>query len=475
MEIDKNFTAELYSAFDAKAAWFSQEQIPRLHSEYINMQSMVGNFFQNLINKGILKDDPYKNDKRITKIQPISDEPYNDSENAKILGVRLSEYVQMLDFICSYLNFSLESLVPERLKQLSLFNSSILWNAVSLTSSSPNARGIAEAIKQILQGSDTIGSNLIKTTLSSCSQTMAKINEIIKQLASFQREAYKIDIRRNILDNPNFLDSDCETKDKMDVKIRSLFKQVYSDKNKKPLYPELINELIDETIGSNKEELREKLLSKLAIEKKEKSAKKSAKIDTHEMIMDAVHILCASDSQIMKIVEKFKENSKTLENSRMSGFQKFIRKLRSSMGLKEKPVSYKVTLTDTLSNAKRSEMVHFSEFIETLEKKARNYNILSQQDSAAHKKFEARVENEILDFVTKQLYDWQKNMQIINGLDEFFKSQTPSKDKSKIKGIKVEVMVIKNALVKANQKKSDYVSIIEEKQQMEKLGITDEF
>ena len=260
----------------------------------------------------------------------------------------------------------------------------------------------------------------------------------------------------------------------MDSKIRLLFKQVYTDKNKKPLYPELINEIIEETIGSNKEQLRQNLLAKLKIENKKKDVKKKPKINPHDILMDSVHSLASISAQIAQVVEKFNENSDVFLNSKMTGFQKFKKRLRRAMGLKDKPVSYKITITDATTNTKHHETVQFSEFIVSLEKKARNYAILSQLDSSGHKKFEAKNDTEILDFVIKQLCDWQKISQTISGLDDFFKTQTPNSEKAKIKGIKVEIMAIKNAIIKANQKKTDYISIIEEQQQMEKLGITDE-
>ena len=42
------------------------------------------------------------------------------------------------------------------------------------------------------------------------------------------------------------------------------------------------------------------------------------------------------------------------------------------------------------------------------------------------------------------------------------------------KGMKMELVTMKNTLVKTNQKRAEYVAVIEEKMQMEKLGIDED-
>ena len=60
----------------------------------------------------------------------------------------------------------------------------------------------------------------------------------------------------------------------------------------------------------------------------------------------------------------------------------------------------------------------------------------------------------------------------LNGLDEFFKAAPLPQNRSKIKGLKMEIMAIKNSVVKANQHRSEYSAYIEEEAQLKKLGIT---
>jgi hypothetical protein len=67
----------------------------------------------------------------------------------------------------------------------------------------------------------------------------------------------------------------------------------------------------------------------------------------------------------------------------------------------------------------------------------------------------------------------QRIVRNLASLDEFFKSTMPVEERSRLKGIKVELTSLKSAVMKANQKKHEYVSQKEEQEQMRKLGIRD--
>ena len=56
----------------------------------------------------------------------------------------------------------------------------------------------------------------------------------------------------------------------------------------------------------------------------------------------------------------------------------------------------------------------------------------------------------------------------MEALDTYFKTEVP---REKVKGIKIELSSIKNSIVKANQKKHEYVAKKEEYDQFKKLGI----
>ena len=90
------------------------------------------------------------------------------------------------------------------------------------------------------------------------------------------------------------------------------------------------------------------------------------------------------------------------------------------------------------------------------------------------RKIAAAQEETVLGFINRQLADNREILLELNALDEYFKSQASAANKDKIKGMKMELVTMKNTLVKANQKLAEYVSVAEEKMQLEKLGIDED-
>ena len=77
-------------------------------------------------------------------------------------------------------------------------------------------------------------------------------------------------------------------------------------------------------------------------------------------------------------------------------------------------------------------------------------------------------------FVSKQIADVQEYLVVIQGFDTFFKSALDKSNKTKVKGLSMEITSVKSTLAKINQRKVDYLAIIEEQSQLKKLGIKHE-
>lgn len=76
--------------------------------------------------------------------------------------------------------------------------------------------------------------------------------------------------------------------------------------------------------------------------------------------------------------------------------------------------------------------------------------------------------------MNKSISENQEILTLLSAADEFFKQNAESHDRNKIKGLKIDLISIKNIIVKAVQKRSEYVGYIEEQEQMKKLGISNE-
>ena len=90
--------------------------------------------------------------------------------------------------------------------------------------------------------------------------------------------------------------------------------------------------------------------------------------------------------------------------------------------------------------------------------------------AAAIQKLEQAGEERLLAFVMKQLDELYLIHRRMGSLNTFFQHKASRDRKTTAKGIRLELVAIKNGLVKASQKKQEYVSRKEEQEQMERLG-----
>jgi hypothetical protein len=90
---------------------------------------------------------------------------------------------------------------------------------------------------------------------------------------------------------------------------------------------------------------------------------------------------------------------------------------------------------------------------------------------AAAARLEAMDEKQLLGLLEKNIRELQSLHKILSALDDFFKARADKEDRERIKGIKPELATIKNAIVKANQKRHEFSAQKEEEEQLRRLGI----
>jgi len=308
----------------------------------------------------------------------------------------------------------------------------------------------------------------VNDSLAKAAASQNAILETLKGFTDFQRERYKATVRNIVMTAPGY--SKQKAMESTTAEI-SMIKKNFSALGKVPFYNELAEEIALEDQSPNKEQLQAKTLQKLNIAPKSET-KKEKKVDTKAMLMLSIAVLGATSSQFVQIMQKVQENHDVLESEHNSFADKLKRVFRKAFGLQEKPVVYTVTIEDQSTDSKRHEKVNYQNVIMELATKARRYTAISQKNSVGYRKVLALPEDKILDFVSAQISECNRLLIILNALDGFFKSAAAPYDKAKIKGLKIDLTMLKNSIIKANQHRAEYTSYIEEEEQMRKLGIT---
>ena len=141
------------------------------------------------------------------------------------------------------------------------------------------------------------------------------------------------------------------------------------------------------------------------------------------------------------------------------------------MGRKEEDKPIDIEYFEGAASVPKTERLYFFPFMEVMKKKASLYSALMNRASAAFQKLETAPEDQLLDFLAKQIMELQVAHRRMNGLNAYFQSEAPRELRENMKGIKLQLTAIMNGIVKANQRKHDYVAVKEEEEQMKRLGI----
>ena len=470
MENGKNFAETLIEAIDAKAQWYDTEELPRILDAYRLLHACVKVIFDFLVKKALITPDPYKLDKKISDIKAPESEQFVENERSVVMGQRFSDYESTLDFLCNYYKFSVSQLSLANVKKLVDLNNAITWNQFSANSNKINTRVLATLVFSARQNSDSLTISMINDNLSKASTALTNINSSLKDYSEFQKEWYKGQIRKTVILSPNF-DANVAYSDRA-AEMQQIKKNFAAGMGKVPFYGELVEEIIQEDQGEKKAELQAKLLAKLNIQKGS-DKKKEKQVDTKALIMTSLQILGATPAQIGAIAQKIQDNHDLLLSEHNSFMDKLKRTLKKAFGIAEKPIFYTVTITDQTTGTKRTEKIGYQNLMESLATKAKRYSSVAKKDSPGYQKIASMPEEKIAEFVASQIAECNKLMVLLGALDEYFKASASQLNKSKVKGLKIDIMSFKNSVVKANQQRVEYMAYVEEAEQMKKLGISE--
>lgn len=468
MDNQDDFTQQLIEAANNKLGWFNTTAIPKLLDEYRSFHSVIGTIQSMLEKKGLLIPDPYRMDARITKIELPENDHMNDGERAAKMGLRVSQYERTLDYITNVFKFSYEQLDDKAIRSLLEFNTFVNWTSLVETSPKENTRRMAEMLNTVKHGSDPLSNGIVSECVDSITKSLSCINSTLKDLTDFRRQMYKIEIRKSIFTHPQYtVKQDGGSMTEAVLQIKKLYSKVIPNSY---FDTELVNELVQEEYGPQTIKSRQKLLDMFKIQEA-KQEKKEVKVDTKEMLVNALRSLCAIAPQFDMALKKLEDNEQNYSEASLSSWKKFMRALRKAFHIEEKPRSYTLSIVEALTKSTRTETVKFEEFTSEISRKVRVYNALSNPDSVQSGKMFSQSEDAIFDFLIKQQSECQRISTLLNAFDEYFKNAAPAEIKSKIKGLKMELTSIKNVLVKSNQLRAEYSAEVDEAKQMARLGI----
>ncbi|WP_041611444.1 hypothetical protein [Treponema primitia] len=457
----EDYQKQLTEVLEARAAWFEKSELAKLKEEFRTFHTAFAGLYNLFLKKGLIIADVYKNEVKISELEVPETGPFEEGDWKDQYSLRLSNYDNQLDFLVNFYQFSVDFLSMEKIKTILGLVRFIDWTKLSSNSEAPNNKATMEVINQAKAGADPLSASIINEGLSKLSRTTGSILSYLKMLSDYNREAYKGTLRTKVLGslNPGEASS-----------IPLLKKKIAAEMPGQPFYPELLEEINKENSKAGKA-LRDKVLKQLVVPE-DKSKMEAPQISFKGILIEGLNAIGSSNTSINEIAAKLDENAEFLEGRKNGFWDKLKRVIQQMLNKEPDPTIFDVEYIDPIKGVPIKEKVDFSNFRSEMDRKCRTLIALSSRTGAAFNKMQSMSESQLVVLLEKNIRDIQTMHKILGALDDFFKLEAGREDRDKVKGIKPELATMKNAIVKANQRRHEYSAQKEEEEQLKKLGIT---
>jgi hypothetical protein len=468
MEDSEAFAQQLEERLEAQRDKLDRTELVKLKDNFKLFQSIFVGMSAILHKKGVLGDDPYQYDFKISDVTVPSERPFAESEKVDQMSVRVSQFEAYLEFLNNYYQFSCDFLSMGRIKRLLGLVKYFNFAQFTETSTQLNTRALAEIAGMIKKGTDEFSAGLITDAVNQLEKASRDILGHLKALTDYHKERYKLDVRQIVIPGLH-MDADLAI-GRHDEAMRLIKRKFAEVASERPFYTELVEEVLLEDYSSDGPALREALLKRFAVaeEKKAESVKEKS---YKGVIIEAVRVLSAATFSLEEAVSKLSDDSTLLQSLDQGLGARLKRMIRKLLSPEDKGLVYQVEFVDPFTGSRSTEAVDFKAFADDTNKKARFLGSFMQRGGASARRLEGMDDEQAYKFLQRNIEELQRTLRILAALEEFFRSEITGEAKSRVKLIRGEITTIKGAVIKANQRKHEYVAQNEEREQMRRLGI----
>jgi hypothetical protein len=390
-----------------------------------------------LLQKRVIMQDPYKSESPANDIRMPETSPLFEPKKREAFSLRLAKYDNQLEYVATFCSFSINMLKPDKIRILQAIIWFIEWKNLSLTSPSPNTQAMAEIFINLRKNAiNSMTMKNFETCVDVLYQTASHIDELLSDFGIYHQEVYKDEIRSGITADANGVIT-------LDY-IKSRFSLIFPGK---PFYTGLVEELIEEDYAphAQAQRVRKGVLDKLAVNAQEyRTAEETQPVKS--LLVDGLQALGSIGDTFHEIIVKIGHNHGVYRHKKKS-LAETIRVFFALLFNKKLATDfYECEIADSLGT--RLEIIDHYVFVEELNRKVRELKTFAAEKGSMAK-WEKMDETELLDRLTLNIRDLQRYLRLLAALDEFFRTQVNIDDLSRVKGIRPELSMIKNALSKA--------------------------
>jgi len=438
--------------------WLEKSELAKLKDELRIFQISFASLYNLYLKKKLINEDPYKHETKISELEVPDSDVFNEAKRVEQLSIRLSNFDNQLDFLVNFYQLGVDFLNLDRVKRIVGIVRYIDWVSLSPDSQFVMTKAVADLTMKTKVGVDSLTLSIIGESQTKLSKTTAASMGILKELNSYYRESYKLNVRQNIT----------QTMSASDATLENIKKKMPSAMPGSPFYKELIEEILREDYSESGQDLKDALLNSLRVTDTKQKAAKPA-INYKNILLEGIIVIGGASNMLTEICAKLNENQATMDSRKKSFFERIKELIRQISNAEPEDVIYNIEQMDPTKGIPVKEKINFHKFMDELEKKVRFLS--SFVKGPAYNKLSAMTEEQIMGYLEKNINDVQTLHKTLGALDDFFKANVVTEDREKIKGIKPELSALKNTFVKANQIKYEYSAQKEEEEQMKRLRL----
>ncbi|MDR1128613.1 MAG: hypothetical protein LBL20_04800 [Treponema sp.] len=456
------YRTKMTEALSTRADKLEREEMPKLKEGFRTFHTAFYSIYSLLLKRKLIREDPYKDEAKIAEIEVPETGVFPENERADQMGLRLAAFDNQLDFIVNFYQFTLDNFSLDKIKRILGLIKYIDWaRFVTDASANTNTNNMVELVNQAKSQKDPLSITILGDSLTNLSKSTGIIMALLKEISDYDREAFKAEIREKATSS-----MPAETP----PQAQAIRKKYAAAAPGKPFYNELAEEIIREDYTKEGAAIRERILKQFSVSI-EKPKENKPEVSYKSFLIEGLFAVGSISAMLTDIIPKLDENAEILENKHKSLFQKLKELLHQMLNKDPEAIIYIIEYVDPVRQVQIKEKLNFTTFHAELERKAKVLFNVSTKGRAVSK-LEGMEETQLLGRLAKNSRDIQTIHKLLNSLDEYFKAAADQEDRGKIRGIKPELSTMKNALIRANQKRYEYSAQKEEEEQFKKLGIT---
>ncbi len=467
MERSAEFSRTLEEAIEKRARGLEAGQVPRLKEALQSYKSFLDSAVSILVRKGMLRNDPYNYEEEVTKIIVPTDVPLPEIDNVEEISYRLAAYRRQLEYLLASHEFSLAALRLAQLKKISALLSYLDWFDMGEGSKSPTTRGFAKAFMKVRLGPDSLAVHILKDSQTQIETYLRQARSLIGELISYQRECWKAEVRAKVLFPPIAglaAGPAAAARNRREEILGEIKKRFGSVMTGNPWYPALIDEILAEELGEDAEERKKKLLAALAIpEAPPREEKEAQQRDVRPLLLEALRILGRPHEELAAAAETLADNALTLETQELGLGGRIRRWFRPRGKRGDVGRVYAVQYQGREDASLKTETIDFPRFIAEARKKAGLLASLSGGTSAAYRRLEAESGEKLMAYLDSQLNDLLLIHRRMGGLNALFQARAAKVRATTVKGVKLQLLTVRNAIARAHQRRNEGAGLREER------------